>query len=88
MFFLILYPVFGVQLVDVCNYTNNAKDVDDTEDDPEENTVAKVNGDGFKRDGKPENKESLDRAGGGVGMAILVKSLTINLRETVSKLVH
>ena len=57
MLFLILYPVFGVQLVDVCNYTNNAKDVDDTEDDPEESAVAKVNGDGFKRDGKPENKE-------------------------------
>ena len=55
MFFLILYPVFGVQLVDVCNYTNDAKDVDDTDDDPEENTVAKVNGDCFKRDGKPEN---------------------------------
>ena len=55
MFFLILYPVFGVQLVDVCNNTNDTKDVDDTEDDPEESAVAKVNGDGFKRDGKPEN---------------------------------
>ena len=55
MFFLILYPVFGVQLVDVCNYTNDDKNVDDAEDDPEESTASKVNGDGFKRDGKPEN---------------------------------
>ena len=85
MFFLILYPVFGVQLVDVCNYTNDAKDVDDTEDDPEENTVAKVNGDGFKRYGQRENEVGLDRTGGGVRMAILEK---INLSEIVSKLVH
>ena len=55
MFFLLLYPLFsfGVQLIDVCNYTNDDKNVDDAEDDAEESTASKVNGDGFKRDGKP-----------------------------------
>ena len=73
MFFPLLYPVFGVQLVDVCNNTNDTKDVDDTEDDPEESTVAKVDGGGFKRYGQPENEVGLDRACRAVRMAILVE---------------
>ena len=84
MFFLSPYPVFGVQLVDVCNYSNDTKNVDEAEDDPEGSTVTKVNGGSFKCYGQPENEEGLDRVGGGVRVAILV-SLTISLSETVSE---
>ena len=62
MLLFLFHPFLGVQLIDVCNHTDHAEDVDDAEgeDGPEEGTVSKVDGDRLKSYGGPENQVRLD----------------------------